>query len=138
MSSRIEDISSALTMALSNVDEEQLQGRELLRELNPTSAEFLTLAAPSSSPVREIQTFAFAGDEEEEDEDYPEEKAQEESGQDNEEMDEEMQAAREMDEIEAANRSGWWADDRYDDRYNNDYDDDGGCGLDWNESGYFD
>ena len=134
--SRIEDISHALTMALSNVDEEHLQGRQLLEQLNPTSAEFLTLAsAPTPSPVCEIQVFPPAGDEEEsQDHDYPEGEEGEDSAPaagGNEEMDEEARAAQEMDEIEQMNRNGYWADDGY-----NDYDN--GYGLDWNESGYFD
>jgi hypothetical protein len=66
-----------------------------------------------------------------------------------------LEAARERDAAEEAQRSGEaydyeggdcdcrecqmgyapenWFDDREDDRYNDD-----GCGLDWNESGYFD
>jgi hypothetical protein len=66
-----------------------------------------------------------------------------------------LEAAREMDAAEEAQRLGEaydyeggdcdcrecqmgyapenWFDDREDDRYNDD-----GCGLDWNESGYFD
>lgn len=147
-SSRIDLISSALTMALSNVPEEHLAGRQQLEELNPTSVEFLTLAS-DPHPHHNLQIFVPAGDEEEEEEeDYPEEEEQT-----NEEMDDEVRAARELDEIEEANRNGWWADAEYyetdaaaygecgflcDGRCQTCISSGGGYGLDWNESGYFD
>lgn len=87
-------------------------------------------------PATEVQVMAYAGDEDSENHVLEEAKA--------------------MDQIEEAQRSGeafdhgdedcdclecrtgynpeLWFDDREDDRYN-DYDN---CGLDWNESGYFD
>ena len=73
-----------------------------------------------------------------------------------EEWEEEVRAARTRDEVEEAVRTGMWADTgriseeeydaygcqcleclNYDDRQDECYDD-GDCGLDWNESGYFD
>lgn len=127
-SSRIEDISTALTMALSNVDEEHQQGRQLLEELNPTSVEFLTLAAVgTSSPAHDILSTVPPGEENT----YDSRDEEERTG-----VDEEAEVAREMDDIDEANRNGWWADDGQDDyEYDQGY---GDCGMDWNESGYFD
>ena len=77
-----------------------------------------------------------------------------------EEFNEEVRAARTLDEVEAANRNGEWADQADDEEYQgdcycrecldgyvpenwfddrrNDYYDDRETGLDWNEGGYFD